>query len=151
MATAAAVGVAATAVAVAERRHFYIVNEANCSVMEVEKPGALHPVAHAVVDKRHPQKAAMQVWYMGPDGIIHAKLNDFVLESTKRDEKIRVVPFTGDVRQMWTLEGNRIINKVVRTDCLGLRKHLRLKDDADVIMCNYEGKPFQHWRMEPCL
>ena len=61
------------------------------------------------------------------------------------------MPYIGEPRQQWRLEGNRIVNRVFPVECLGLRKHLRLKDDADVIMSAYEGKPFQHWRMEPCV
>ena len=65
------------------RRHFYIVNEANCSVLDVDK-GCMKPGTHAVIDHRHPSKALHQLWYMGLDGIIHSKLNDFVLECTSK-------------------------------------------------------------------
>lgn len=64
-------------------------------------------------------------------------------------EHLRMVPYTGDARQKWTVRGNRIINDVFCNDCIGLKKGIiRLKDDADVIACPYDGKPYQHWRVE---
>jgi len=116
----------------------------------VEK-ALLKPGTHVVIDKRHPGMEYSQIWYLDPEGVIRSKLTDFALEAKKRDDRVRLVPFVAAPNQQWILEGNRIVNKLVRTDCLGLRKHLILKDDADVIMSAYEGKPFQHWRMEPAM
>jgi hypothetical protein len=150
VAPVAAAAVAGAAIAAAERRHFYIVNEANCAVLGVER-ASIKPGTNAVIDKRRPDKAFHQIWYLDADGVIRSKLNDFALESKKIDDRVKLVPYVGDARQMWTVEGNRIVNKLMRTECLGLRKHLRLKDDADVIRMIYEGKPYQHWRMEPII
>lgn len=145
---AVAVGTVAAVTAVEERKHFYLVNEATCTVLGVEK-NSLKPGVYLVLEKRRPDKSYAQVWYMDRDGVIRSKLTDFALECKKRDERVHLVPYTGDARQQWTLDGNRILNKIMRNDCLGLRKHLRLKDDADVIALQYEAKPYQHWRMDP--
>ena len=146
---AAAVGTAA-AVAVAERQHFYLVNEATGSVLSVDR-SLLQPGTHAVIERRRPDRAFQQIWYLDRENVIRSKLTDFALECRGRDERVKLVPYVGEARQQWILEGHRIVNRVVRTDCLGLRKLLRIKEDSDVIMQVYEGKPFQHWRMEPII
>jgi len=131
-----------------ERRHFLIVNEANCSVLEVQR-GNAKPNSLLVADKRRPDRPAFQIWYMDETGVIRCKLNEFVIESKDNGHNLRLVPFTGDARQKWTFQNNRIVNEMFRNDCIGLKKGLvRLKDDADVIAGPYEGKPYQHWRME---
>jgi hypothetical protein len=142
-------GVEAAAIARAvERRHFLIVNEANCSVLEVHR-GNMKPGALVVSNKRRPEKPAHQIWYLDERGFIRNKGNEYAIEFKENGESVRLVPFTGDARQKWIFENNRIINEVFRNECLGLKKGLlRLKDDADVIACAYEGKPVQHWRME---
>jgi len=147
---AVAVGAAVAAAAIEERRHFMLINEATCTVLGVEK-SCLKPGTYLVLDKRRPDRSFHQIWYLDREGIIRSKLTDFAPEGKRIDERIRMVPYMGDMRQQWIIEGNRIVNKLMRTECLGLRKHLRLKDDADVIVSAYEGKPFQHWRIEPII
>jgi len=147
---AAAAGVGAAAVVAAERRHFYLINEATGTVLAVDR-SLLQPGAHAVIEKRRPDKAFHQIWYLDHQNVIRSRLTDFALETRARDDRVKLAPFMGEARQMWTIEGRRIVNKVVRTDCIGLRKMLRLKEDADVHMQHFEGKPFQHWRMEPII
>lgn len=147
---AVAVGAAVAAAAIEERRHFLLINEATCTVLGVEK-SCLKPGTFLVLDKRRPDRSFHQIWYLDREGILRSKLTDFAPEGKRIDERIHMVPYMGDVRQQWIIEGNRIVNRLVRTECLGLRKHLRLKDDADVIVSAYEGKPFQHWRIEPII
>lgn len=147
---AATVGTAAAAVAVAERQHFYLVNEAVGTVLAVDR-SLLQPGAHAVIERRRPEKAFHQIWYLDHENVIRSKLTDFALECRGRDERVKLAPYVGEARQQWVLDGHRIVNRVVRTDCLGLRRMLRLKEDADVIMQVYEGKPYQHWRREPII
>lgn len=155
----AAAAVAATAAVVAgaevaavakaiERRPFVIVNEANGSVLEVQK-ACVKPNTYVVADKRRMERPAHQVWYADEMGVIRCKLNDFALNAKENGERVRMTPFIGDVRQKWILLGNRITNEVYRNECIGLKRGLvRLKEDADVIACIYEGKPYQHWRIE---
>jgi len=59
-----------------------------------------------------------------------------------------VLPYNGDARQQWVFMENRIVNKLMTNDCIGLKKRLFLHDDADVIVSRYENKPYQHWRMD---
>jgi len=145
-----AVGAAVAAAAIEERRHFLLINEATCTVLGVEKC-CIKPGTFLVLDKRRPDRSFHQIWYLDREGILISKLTDFAPDGKKIDERIHMMPYVGDVRQQWIIEGNRIVNKLVRTECLGLRKHLRLKDDADVIVSPYEGKPWQHWRVEPII
>jgi len=147
---AAAVGAAVAVAAVEERRHFLLINEATCTVLGVEK-SLIKPGTLLVLDKRRPDKSFHQIWYLDREGILRSKLTDFAPEGKRIDDRIHMVPYMGDIRQQWTIEGNRIVNKLVRTECMGLRKHLRLKEDADVIVSAYEGKPWQHWRLEPII
>lgn len=146
---AAAAGIEAAAIAKAvERRHFLIVNEANCSVLQVHK-GSVKPNATVVVDKRRQENPAQQVWYLDEEGIIRSKLTDFAMESKENGGPLRMMPYTGDARQKWTFQNNRMVNAVFCNDCISLKRGIvRLSDDADVISCQYEGKPYQHWRME---
>lgn len=146
---AAVAGIEAAAVVKAvERRHFLIVNEANGSLLEVQR-GNVKPNSLVVADKRRPDRPGHQIWYMDVDGIIRSKITDFAMESKNVGERLRMVPYTGDARQKWTVRGNRIVNDVFCNDCISLKKGIiRLKDDADVIVTPYEGKPFQHWRVE---
>ena len=62
---------------ISRRQLFYIVNEANGSVMEIRR-GAPKPGAEVGVDKKRPEKAAHQLWYLDDEGLIHSKLNTFV-------------------------------------------------------------------------
>jgi len=141
---------AVAAVAVAERQHFMIINEATCTVLSVEKC-CIKPGTYLVLDQRHPSRSFHQIWYMDREGIIRSKLTDFAPEGKRIDERMHMMPYVGDVRQQWVIEGHRIVNRLARAECLGLRKHLRLKNDADVIVSAYEGKPWQHWRIEPII
>lgn len=64
-------------------------------------------------------------------------------------DRIRVVNYSGDVRQKWMLCGNKIVNAMFSDECIGLKKGiLMVQDDADVIATKYQGKPYQHWRVE---
>jgi len=145
-----AVGAAVAAVAFEERRHFIIINEATCTILGVEK-SCLKPGTFLVLDKRGPDRSFHQIWYFDREGCLRSKLTDFAPNGKKVDERVHMTPYIGDVRQQWVVEGNRIVNRLARRECLGLRKHLRLKDDADVIVSAYEGKPWQHWRLEPII
>jgi hypothetical protein len=147
-AVAAGIGAAAAVNAIERNRSMLIVNEANCSVLEINH-GNAKPNAQVVSNKRRPDRPACQVWYIDETGVIRSKLNNFAMEAKENGSSLRMMPFTGDARQKWTFKDNKIINEVFRNDCLGLKKGIiRLKDDADVVSGPYEGKPYQHWRIE---
>lgn len=62
---------------------------------------------------------------------------------------MRVCQYSGDVRQKWVLRGNKIVNEMFSDECVGLKKGvLMVHDDADIIISKYQGKPYQHWRVE---
>jgi len=153
-------GVAADAAAVAglsagvravqleEKRLFYVVNESNCSVLDAGVKVNPKPGCNVLVDKRKPSRAEHQLWYADLEGIIHCAVTGFALECKDIGDRVRMVPYTGDVRQQWIIQGNKIVNKVFCNECISLKKLLRVREDADVIKANYEGKPWQHWRVE---
>jgi len=123
------------------------VNEANCSVLEIQY-GNARPNAKVVLEKRRQTKPDQQSWFFDESGVIRSKMNEYALESKPGSEYIYVVPYTGDIRQQWVLKDNRIINRSFASETLGLRKRLVLHDDADVLVGRYEGKPYQHWRVQ---
>jgi len=130
-----------------ERRYFLIVNEANCQVLEVQN-GNARPGAKVVQEKKRPEKLFQQRWFVDEGAVIRSGVNEYALESKDGGDKVCLMPYTGDVRQQWILKDNRIINKLLASDCLGLKKGLILSDDANVIVTRYEGKAYQHWRAE---
>ena len=68
---------------------------------------------------------------------------------TESGDKVRTCTFTGDVRQKWVMRGNRIVNEMFSDECFGMKKGvLVVVDDDDVIASKYQGKPYQHWRIE---
>lgn len=58
---------------------------------------------------------------------------------------MKMMPFTGEVRQQWHLVGNKIINQA--HECLDIRGESN-KDGAEVISYKYKGSANQHWRIE---
>lgn len=101
------------------------------------------------IEKRRSDAPAHQLWYLDKTGVIRCKISDFALSAKEAGDKIRVVNYSGDVRQKWVLRGNKIVNEMFSDDCIGLKKGILLvQDDADVITCKYQGKPYQHWRAE---
>jgi len=75
-------------------------------------------------------------------------MNEYALESKQGSDFVRVVPYTQDIRQQWVFKDNKICNKSFASETLGLKKRILLHDDADVIVGKYEGKSYQHWRMQ---
>ena len=68
---------------------------------------------------------------------------------SENKDKFHLKPYTGDARQQWIIEGNRIINKVFCNECLNTKQGKLLhRDTSDVIASPYEGKEHQHWRVE---
>jgi len=148
---AAAVATPGVAVGAAvERRHFHVVNEANGSVLTVHR-GDPKPGSKIHVDKKRPDRADHQIWFLDVEGVLRCKLNDFAICGKDSGDQVHLEPFTGDAREQWIVQGNRIVNRVFCNECLGLKKHLRLKDDAEVIASTYDRKDFQHWRIEPLV
>lgn len=135
------------AVALGDPRPFFLVSEHNDKcVLDIRKdnpkPGAL-----VGVFKRKTPVAPNQLWYIGDDGFIRSKLNDLVLSADGNNKDVKMATVTGDARQNWILEGNKIINKVFVDSCITIKKGLvRIKDDAEVIAAKYEGADIQHWK-----
>ena len=56
-----------------------------------------------------------------------------------------MMPYTGEARQQWTLEGNRIVNRT--HECLDIVGGAK-KDGAELCAYRYQGSSNQHWRLE---
>jgi len=86
---------------------------------------------------------------MDKSGVIRCKISDLALHAKESGEKVRIASYSGDARQKWVMRGNKIVNEMFSDECIGLKKGmLVVQDDADVIACKYQGKPYQHWRVE---
>jgi len=116
-------------------------------VLEVQN-GNARPGAKLVIDKRRTDKPSQQRWFLDESGVIRSGVNEYALESKDGGDKVCLMPYTGDARQQWIMKDNRIINKLLASDCVALKKVFFLSDDSDVIVTRYEGKAYQHWRME---
>jgi len=56
-----------------------------------------------------------------------------------------MMPYNGDARQQWTLQGNRIVNRASEDlDIVGESK----SDGAELCSYQYKGSANQHWRIE---
>jgi len=101
------------------------------------------------LEKRRTDGPAHQLWYVDEKGFIRSKISDLALVGKETGEKIKTGQYSGDARQQWKLDGNRVVNAVFCNVCIGLKKGLVIvHDDADIIACDYQNKPYQHWRAE---
>jgi len=131
-----------------DARHFYIVSEANQSVLDVRKENP-KPGASVGLYKRKKQVTPNQLWYVGTDGFLRSKLNDLAISISGGDKELVTATYTGDPRQQWLIDGKKIVNKMFCTECLTIKKGLvRVKDDADVVASEYQGSPLQHWKID---
>jgi len=127
---------------------FYIVSEANQSVLDIRKDNP-KPGASVGLFKRKKQSSPNQLWYLGRDGFIRSKLNDMSLSVNGSDKDLITAIYSGDPRQQWLIDGKKIVNKMFCNECLTIKKGLvRVKDDADVVASEYQGTPLQHWKIE---
>jgi hypothetical protein len=134
-----------------DSRTFYIISEHNDKcVIDIHKD---NPKAGATIGiyKRKPAPAPNQLWYLDEAGFLRSKLNGMAIGVEGKDKDCKTTPFTGDARQKWVIEGQKIVNKVFCDECLTIKKSLvRVKDDAEIIAAHYEGSPLQHWKIEHC-
>jgi len=101
------------------------------------------------MDKKRSDAPAHQMWYFDKNGVIRCKISDMALHGKESGEKVRLCQFSGDVRQKWVMRGNKLVNEMFSDECIGLKKGvLMVHDDADVIAAKYQGKPYQHWRVD---
>jgi len=122
-----------------DARPFFLVSEHNDKVvLDIHKENA-KPGAVVGVYKRKTPNAPNQMWYIGENGILRSKLNDLALSADGNNKDIKMATVTGDARQLWILDGNKIINKTFVDECVTIKKGLvRVKDDAEVIAAKYE-------------
>jgi hypothetical protein len=126
---------------------FYIVSEANEKVMEVEKANP-KPGAEVTTGKKKEGRELHQLWYKDAEGIIRSKLNHFAIDAHENKEKVHMRPFTKDARQLWIVEGNKIVNRTFCNECLDIKGGLRPRSNDDIVARPFEDKKTQHWRIE---
>jgi len=125
-------------------RHFYIISEMNCKVLDIQGGNSMSGTSVIMWPKKSvPQ--ANQLWYFDPQGFIRSALNDFVMVARVGGEKIKMMPYTGSPMEQWTLDGNRIMNRA--HECLDIRGESK-KDGAELISYKYKRSANQHWRIE---
>jgi len=130
-----------------EEGGFYLISAVNDHVLDVHKADP-KPGAQVVASKRREEREPHQLWYLDELGLLRSRLNGFALEVHENKDKFHLKPYTGDARQQWRIEGNRIVNKVFCNECVDMKKGLLKHDNSDVIATPYEGKDHQHWRVE---
>lgn len=130
-----------------DARPFFLVSEHNekC-VLEVRKENS-KPGTSVGLNKKKPTASPGQLWYIGADGFLRTKVADLMIEADGNHKSVHTATETGDARQRWIIDGNKIVNAVFKDECLTIKKGLvKFKDDADVVADKYEGKPIQHWK-----
>jgi len=129
------------------KRPFKIVSQMNGKVLDIKK-GSTSPGADVIMYKpKHGLEAKNQLWYLDDNGIIRSILNDFALEGKGKGDKIEMEPFNGSPKQMWIFDGNRIINRINRNECLDIKGNDK-SDGATVVVWEYKGQSNQQWRQE---
>jgi len=88
-----------------------------------------------------------QLWYTDDSGVIRSILNDFALEAKGKGDKFEMEPFNGMPRQQWIIDGNKIINRVHRNECMDIKNNDG-SDGATVCCWDYKGSANQHWRID---
>jgi len=131
----------------AGKRPFKIVSELNGKVLDIKR-GDTNPGADVIMyQEKHGRDAKNQLWYTDDKGIIRSILNDFALEGKGKGDKIEMEPFNGSPKQMWIFDGNKIINRVNRGECLDIKSNDK-SDGATVVVWDYKGKSNQHWKQD---
>jgi len=129
------------------KRPFRIVSELNGKVLDIknaeDKPGA----DVIMYKQKETRMASNQLWYFDDNDNIRSFMNDYALEAKGKGDKFEMEPFKGLPRQMWILDGNKIINRVQRDECMDI-KGADKGDGATVLVWKYKGSANQHWRLD---
>jgi hypothetical protein len=132
--------------ATTQRRDFYIVSALNGKVLDI-KAASPAPETQVLMwtKKTDVSKAKNQLWYTDGQGHIRSALNDFAFIAPNDGEWIRMRPMSGDPKQQWYVDGQKILNRTgTALDIRGSGTH----DGAEVLSYKYGGGQNQHWRQE---
>jgi len=128
------------------KRPFMIVSEMHGKVLDI-RGGSTMPGTEVIIWPRKFDRSANQLWYTDEMGCIRSMLHDFVPECRGQGDRFRMVPYNGDPRQQWRIEGNRIVNRVYPMECLDIER-AEMRDEAALIAWTYKASINQHWRIE---
>jgi len=131
-------------VRLAAQRKFYIVSEMNCKVLDIRGGNPVSGTSVIMWPKKGSPESN-QLWYFDGQGIIRSALNDFAMEAAVGGTKVKMMPYNGDPRQQWTLDGRRIVNRA--HECLDIWKSSG-KDGAELVSFKYNGTANQHWSVQ---
>jgi len=105
------------------------------------------PGANIIVWGNKRDHSTNQLWYMDPTGCLRSALNEFAPQSNGQGDKFTMQPFNGSPQQQWTVQGNKIVNKVNMSMCMDIER-AENKEGVHLIAWPYKGSNNQHWRME---
>jgi len=88
-----------------------------------------------------------QLWYMDPTGCLRSALNDYAPQSNGQGDKFTMQPFNGSPQQQWTLQGNRIVNRMNQSMCMDIEGG-KNQQGVSLISWPYKSSANQHWRIE---
>jgi len=129
------------------KRPFMIVSELNGKVLDIKGAENRSGADVIMYKPKGTRQAQNQLWYIDDIGVIRSFMNDFALEAKGKGDKFETEPFNGLPRQQWIFDGNKIINRVHRDECLDIKGNDR-SDGATVVAWNYKGSANQHWKMD---
>jgi len=100
---------------------FNIKNMKADKVLEIRDANP-NPGAHVVINPLSSTKLPNQMWYYDSQNVIRSFLNDYAMEPSSGDGKIKMMPFSSKSSQMWTFNGNGVVNNK--------GQHLDLEDQS---------------------
>jgi len=125
---------------------FRIVSELNQMTLDING-GNRSPGAHIIVWHNKRDHSQNQLWYLDHAGVLRSALNDFAPQSNGQGDKFTMQPFNGSPQQQWTLQGNKIVNKMNPSMCVDIEGGQN-KEGVNLIAWPYKGSANQHWRIE---
>lgn len=129
---------------ISSHRPFYIISEMHGKVLDIEGANPA-PGTSVIMLPKHHERQKNQLWYFDDQKVIRSALSDCVLEASGGEANIKIMSYTGNPRQHWTLQGNAIMNGI--EECLDIDAELE-EDGAKLISYSYKGSQNQHWRIE---
>lgn len=130
-------------------RYCHIRSAMNDKVLQCLKSDKKVGVTNVFTWRRqdNPSTADMQLWYLDKHGVIHAKVNNLVFDSSS-PKKIHLEYLeVGKPEQLWTFSGGRIVNTTRPTHVIAIRQ-AKNEDGAKLTSTKYTGAVNQQWLLD---
>jgi len=125
---------------------FMLLSELNGMSLDING-GNRNPGAQIIVWPCKRDRSPNQLWYMDPTGCLRSALNDYAPQSNGQGDKFTMQPFNGSPQQQWTLQGNRIVNRMNQSMCMDIEGG-KNQQGVSLISWPYKSSANQHWRIE---